>query len=125
MKSLKFFAFILGIHLTEVILFAGIWSVMGWQARVELAQKLGIGQEAGSLEQYVASHFLAGMSRRDVIESADRVGPYNVKPFYMSDQYCETLTFTAGPLGTPLGGRWVICYNKNDVTTSVTSGEHQ
>lgn len=123
-RLLRLVAFLFVVHAVEFLLIGGIWYVLDIQSRSSLTAKLGIEPSWISFEKYIETHFEVGMSRTEVIKQAEIVGPFSVEPFFSGLKYCEEYSFRVGPLGSPRGGRWWICY-ENDVVISVWRYRYQ
>ena len=89
------------------------------KARTDLSTKLGIEPNWDSFSKYIPEHIKPGMTRIEVLQEAEKIGPYQIDPFIIEVKYCEAFYFYVGPLRSSRGGRWDVCYNQNFIVTSV------
>jgi hypothetical protein len=89
------------------------------QARSNISTRLGIEPNWDSLRYYIPDHITVGMSRIDVIEESEKIGAFVIVPVIIHVKYCEDYIYNVGPLHSSRGGRWDICYDNNDIVTSV------
>jgi hypothetical protein len=109
----------------ELALCGSIW--LGWHAHAsnELARRLQKLGGPSQLETFVAQQIVPGLTRAEVIKISQAVGPFKVSPYYIGEDYCETLEFIWGPLDLPLSMPWALCYDDMSILTSITSAGRQ
>jgi hypothetical protein len=118
-KVVKFLILLVVVHLVEVLMIGSIWYMLDLQARKSIAVELNIEPDWASLDKYIETHFKVGMSRIEILRQAEKIGAYTIEPLFIGDQYCEKFFFNVGPFYIARGSIWWICYDKNDVVTSV------
>lgn len=116
---------IIALHVAEVVIALGGWYALTLHSQALVANKLGIGSSLAEFNRYVETHITVGMSRKEVITQAELIGPFRTKPFFLSDEYCETYYFNVGPLSTTLGLPWWVCYDDSDHVISVQPAGYQ
>jgi hypothetical protein len=117
--SSKYIVAILVVHIVELIVVAGVWYGLDFQARTALSHRLGIGNQGYDFTEYVLANFKPGMTRRQVIEQGDIIGTYSMKPYFIENKYCEKWVFNVGPFDTMVGLPWSICYDENGIVISM------
>jgi hypothetical protein len=89
------------------------------QARSNISSRLGIESNWDSLRSYIPEHIKVGMNRIDVIRESENIGAFVIVPVIINVKYCEDYIYNVGPLHSSRGGRWDICYDNNNIVTSV------
>ena len=125
MKVTRFMAVLAFVHLGELIILMAIWLAVNWQARMAVSRELGIGNALVDFESYIDTQLVTGITRRELIERADAITTWRVKPFYLANKYCETISFYIGPFDAEVAHRRAICYDENFKVTSITSAAYQ
>lgn len=112
-------------HIAVVVLVAGVWYAIGIQAQTEMSERLGIGTSLLDFNTYIYDNFKPGLTRRQVIELANRIGVFKTQPLYIGDEYCEIFFFQIGPFQKPVGSHPTVCYDDSGKIISVTSADFQ
>jgi hypothetical protein len=109
--------------LVQVLFVGGIWSGIWYKndldARKEIAERLQIEPSWQSLEYYIETHFVGGMTRADIVKQAEEIGYENINIYFLGEIYCEVYSFSVGPFSSPRGGRWSICYDEDENVISI------
>jgi hypothetical protein len=121
----KYVVAVIVVHAVELVMVAGLWYGLDLQARTTLSHKLGIGSQELDFNEYVLANFKSGMTRRQILEQGDAIGPYLVKPFFIGNEYCETWVFDLRAFDTRYGSLLSICYDENGLVTSVKEVGYQ
>jgi len=104
-STIRCLLFVLVVHLVELVLIVSLWFLLDIQARSVLSVRLGIGTSLLDFNRYIEETFKPGMTRRQIIEDAQFIGPYRVAPVFIGDEYCEIYSFNVGPFQTARGTR--------------------
>ncbi|MCC6191226.1 MAG: hypothetical protein IT318_19565 [Anaerolineales bacterium] len=107
------------LHCIELAIGVGIWIALDRRAAASVAGKIGTDASWSSIESYIAEQFTIGTSRAQLLEQAAMIGVFRIRPFFIGPQYCEAYYFLLGPFLTNRAGPWSICFDDDDIVTSV------
>jgi hypothetical protein len=110
---------VLVIHLLELAIGIGVWLALDRSAQASVANRLGTEVSWSAIEDHIASQFQIGVARPNILEAAAKIGAFRIRPFRLGNQYCEAYYFKIGPFYTDRAGPWSLCFNDDEVVTSV------